>query len=291
MTLSNLRTGAAVAMIALTAACGGGGGGATGGGGGTTPTQKTVNSGNYLDAFWVMGIGSARIGIATEVIGIAMNQIIAAGDVSGTYACAGGGTFTLTSNGVARSSSFSNCRVSGSLAFNMVSGEVSSPNATTAVINNITYLTSGSFTFTNLLVDWGAGPEAFAGNSAITRAANLSVSGTGSLSVTRNSRADTYGNIVFSTSVPNASGLVETTSLTYAVNSPRFGSALAGNVDATTLRATAPDGSAVRGTPNANNGALYELFENFASGVAPVLTATLNNGDPLVVAAVNKALQ
>lgn len=126
------------------------------------------------------------------------------------------------------------------------SGSLSSPDAQTATSGSFVYISSANFQLTNAVIDFTspapthsrAGNETFNGSVLVTGTATT-VTGVGSLAVTRNGRTDTYTSI--NVTGPQGGFL----SGTLQLSSPRFptpfGITYNSATDTGTL--TAPDGS------------------------------------------------
>lgn len=283
----------AACLTATLAACGGGGDGTPAAPPATpSPTSAQINGTNYLDAFAVGSLGAVRILLIAEAIDSAFEAVIDSNDVPGTYPCAAGGTLTLTKSGAARTLSVNNCN-DGVVLY--VSGSLTSPNAVAGTFGNVTLLLSGDFTMTNVVyrVLDDTVTESINGTVNVQRRPDLSVSATGAFTALRNGRADSYGNIVAQSTVPDASGAVDVANFSFAVISPRFTvQPLAVAANSTGGVVTAPDGSNVRAADASSGTTLALAFEvRTAPGATPTVTQTLTENDPQVLAAFERALQ
>jgi hypothetical protein len=277
------------ASVLALAACGGGGGGDS------PPAPKLITANNYLDPAWGAMIAGIRMEVIAGIIDRVFRYAIDSEDTPGVYTCDKAGSISFTKTGNAREFTLNNCIMTlpsfGDVRF--LSGSVSSPNATDVVAGNAVLLNSGEFVLSSLNTDWGAGPEIYLGNVAVARQADLRIAATGTVTVNRNGRNDQYTNVALRSSLPAADNSVSMESGAFNLNSPRIAFSLAAAFDASSIRATAADNSAVRvADPNSAASTLrYEVFASYSAGAAPDTSRALANNDPAVVAAVQRLLQ
>jgi len=255
------------------------------------PATAQINGSNYLDAFAVGSLGGVRLLMIADAVDAAFNAVIAANDLPGTYPCAAGGTITLARSGAARTVTVNNCN-DGAMIY--VSGVLASPNAMAGTFGSVTLLLSGDFTLTNLVYR-AVGDlvnESSSGDFSMQRRTDLSIVASGGFTTLRNGRTDTYASVRVESTRPDAAGAVDAALLAYSVNSPRFAVPLSVNGNATTLVATAPDTSNVTARDASSGTTLALTFEvRSTPGGASSVTQTLTATDPLLVAAMVRALQ
>ncbi|MFM2398564.1 MAG: hypothetical protein RL341_721 [Pseudomonadota bacterium] len=284
----------AAGLLALSAC---GGGGSDGGGGSTVPppsATKTINTSNYLDAAWAGAIGFVRINLAAESADAAFRTALAAGDpASGSFPCQNSGNFAYARSGATRTITFNNCAfTSQGLPIQFAAGTVSTSDAVLGTFGSAAVFNSGSFTYSGVSLNWGAGLETVAGALAQVRQTNGSLNATGTLTVTRNGRPDQYTNISLRTNVPNAAGAVIVLNAAASVSSPRLAFGFNAEGTETLTRSVAADNSAVQATPDATGQTLtYAVFANYSPGATPEFTRALASSDAAVQAAIQRVLQ
>jgi hypothetical protein len=293
MAMKTTRLMSGLCLVAALAACGGDDAPAPA----TTapapqpPVAAQINGSNYLDAFAVGSLGGVRLLLIADAIDTAFNAVIAANDVPGTYPCAAGGSVTLAKAGAARTLTVNNCN-DGVMLY--VSGVLASPNAVAASFGAQTLLLSGDFTLTAIVYRMPGDTisETINGSFGMQRRSDLSIAASGAFTAARNGRADSYTNVRADSTKPDANGVVDAALMSYAVSSPRFAAPLSITGDETTLVVAAPDTSNVTAKDASSGTTLALTFEVRAtSGGAASVTQTLTATDPLLVAAMTRALQ
>lgn len=250
--LRTLRSlAAAFVSASLLVACGGGGGGGTPPPA-TPPPAATAafTQQNYLDALWLAVTALDRVHTAAVVIDDSFEVALLVNDVPGTYPCANGGTVLFARTGNNRSFTPSECRIVDLGETTIYrSGTLSSPDAQTATTGTFIYISSANFQLTNAVIDFTSpdptysrsGNESFSGSVLVTGTATT-VTGSGTLAVTRNGRADTYTSI----NVTGPQGIqVAIEAGTFQLSSPRFPTSFGVTYSSATESGTltAPDGS------------------------------------------------
>ncbi|MGL4575733.1 MAG: hypothetical protein ACRCV9_13200 [Burkholderiaceae bacterium] len=240
-------------------------------------------------------LAGIRLEVIAGVVDVAFRLVIETNDTPGVYACQNaGGSVTFTKVGATRQITANNCTLTfaGIGDVRLISGSVATSNATTLVANGATYLNTGDFVIGSLNVDWTAGPETYLGNVSVARQADLRVQGTGRLVVNRNGRDDQYNNLSYSSTTPGTNNAVSLATIGLNVASPRIGFGFAANIDATYVRATAADNSAVRVGGGANSDVLaYDVFSNYSATAVPEFSTSILSNDAGVTAAIQRWLQ
>lgn len=289
MRTQNLLLGAC--FVAALSACGGDDSPAPAPPAPPPPATAQINGSNYLDAFAVGSLGGVRLLLIADAIDTAFNAVIAANDMPGTYSCAAGGTMTLAKAGAARTVTFNNCD-DGAMVY--VSGALVSPNAVAGTFGTQTLLLSGDFTLTTVVYRMAGDSvsETINGSFGMQRRTDLSIAASGAFTALRNGRTDSYTSISVESTKPDATGAVDAALMNYAVNSPRFAVPLSVTGNETTLVVRAQDTSNVTAKDASSGTTLALTFEVRATPIGDAtVTQTLTATDPLLVAAMARALQ
>jgi hypothetical protein len=303
----------ATSLIVALSACGGGGGSSPPPAPSAPPGAALIGPSTYLDYSWGLVIAVDRFADVVEAMedafAIAIDTTNPTGPNvrTGTRPCAQGGAVTVSGDFPSITITANNCDT-GTFRYNAGSINMRNPNFFTQ--GSTVVLGGGSFTFNNLSVtptipNWRLGApnaaELFSGDLTLLYNTNTRrYTKIGSLSVSRNGRADAYTNLSVSTAPAQPAQGVDIESGNFSLASPRLNSAaahtaawnLTGPSTAESLT-TAVDGSMVR-LSSQNFDAIdpqvrYTARSNPTSN--PTVDVTLNYTDASVRAAINRMLQ
>jgi hypothetical protein len=255
------------------------------------PVAAQINGSNYLDAFALTFVGAHRMEFVAYLIDSAFQVVIDSDGVAGTYRCDVGGLITLQTNGSSRTLTPNNCDDGSYL---LVSGSISSANATASQFGGLIVLDAGDFVLSNALYGDVIDTEAADGTVRLQRGPALGFTAVGQLSVLRNGRIDQYVNVSVTTAPIISDTLGRLTGGSMSISSPRFAAqplAISVSGAANSISATAPDGSRVVATiVSSGTPAAYRFDVYAVDSSTPVTTQTLALNDPSVLEAIWRTL-
>lgn len=291
-----LRSAAILLTGLALAACGGGG--SSGSAPAPVPPAATnvqINASNYLDAAAVGSVGRGRAIELASLLDFSFALAVQGNFGPGSVSCIGGGTLQLAVTSPSSNTMLAdNCGLSAAL---LKSGtiRVSGLETVTSGAPPVTNLVRGDYAVQNFVTRFDpvdAIDQTYNASVQAARQPDTSITITGPFSVVRHSRADDYAALVINITKPG--GRLTATGLSFEVSTPRFSIAplrvTASEGTPRVLRVTAPDGSYVKVTSLATSGSLYEVFAS-ATATTPAVAQTLSESDPLVTAALARALR
>jgi hypothetical protein len=264
------------------------------------PTAQ-INGSNYLDAAAVGSVGRGRALELAGLLDFSFTLGVSSNFTTANFNCPSGGTVTLTVASVSSNTTApNNCNLGVAL---LKSGSIQVSNLEVVVSGTPprTDLSRGTYRvldFVTRVLPGDGVDQAYNASVQANRQADASVSLSGSFTVLRSSRTDSYSTLTLSIARPG--GQFTSTGATFDIATPRFAiqplRTVADESATRVLRVSAPDGSNVKVTTvSAASGSTpaqlrFEVFAN-ATTTTPSVTQTLAENDPQVVAAINRALQ
>lgn len=297
---------AAAGLVSLLAACGGGGSS------GVPPLvlppappapSAQINGSNYLDAAAIGTVGRNRALELASQLDLSFALGVISNFTSANFGCPSGGTAALVAtSSTANTVTFTNCSYPPAL---FKSGSIAVTNLETITTgtppNAVLSLSRGDYRVLDLVTRALPGDgvdQTYNATAQANRQSDSSVTLTGLFSVLRNGRTDNYAGLTLNVNKPG--GAIVATGMSFDASSPRFSvqPLRVSSVEGANLsvRVAAPDTSYVRATvitPAAGTTPAQLRFEVFPSGTAtsPSVSQTYADNDPLLLAAIGRALQ
>lgn len=296
----------AAGLLGLLAACGGGGSS------GLPPLvvppappapSAQINGSNYLDAAAIGTVGRNRALELASQLDLSFSLGLISNFTSANFGCPSGGTAALVAtSSTANTVTFTNCSYPAAL---FKSGSIAVSNLETISTGTppsvVLSLSRGDYRVLDLVTRALPGDgvdQTYNATVQANRQSDSSVTLAGLFSVLRNGRTDNYAGLTLNVNKPG--GAIVATGMSFDASSPRFSvqPLRVSSVEGTNLsvRVAAPDTSYVRATvitPAAGTTPAQLRLEVFPSGTAttPTVSQTYADNDPLLLAAIGRALQ